>query len=65
MKQIAITLGLIIATVTAIAATLWTGSVQAFGALALIGVLSGIWAIRQAEWWRVKALFAELLRSGD
>lgn len=67
MKQIIITLGLIVATVAALAATMLTGSVQAAGALVLIGVLSGIWAVRQAEWWRVKALFAELLRwrSGD
>lgn len=67
MKQIIITITLIIATVAATAVTLWTGSLQAAGALALIGVLSAIWAVRQAEWWRVKALFAELLRwrSGD
>ena len=67
MRQIATTITLIIATVAATAATLWTGSVQAAGALVLVGILSSIWAVRQAEWWRVKALFAELLRwrSGD
>lgn len=63
MKQIIITITLIIATIAVAATTMLTGSVQAAGALVLVGILSGIWAVRQAEWWRVRALFAELVRS--
>lgn len=67
MKQIAITAMLILAVVASAALVAITGSLRAAGVLVLLGVLSAIWAVRQAEWWQVRSLFAELRRwrSGD
>jgi hypothetical protein len=64
--QIAMTVALIVAIVTAAAVTAWTGSVISAGLLCALGILSIVWTAMQADgWWRVRALFAELLRSGD
>lgn len=67
MKQIAITVTLLIAVTAAIIATAYTGSIHAAGVLVLLWILAAIWAVRTAEWWQVRSLFAELRRwrSGD
>lgn len=61
MKQIAITAMLILAVTASAALVAYTGSIHAAGVLVLLGVLSGIWAVRQAEWWQVRSLWRELV----
>lgn len=67
MKQIAITAMLILAVTASAALVAYTGSIHAAGVLVLLGVLSAIWAVRQAEWYNVRSLLADIRRwrSGD
>lgn len=57
MKQIAVTVALIIAVLAAIVLTAWANSVYMAGLLCVLGVLSIVWAAMQAEWGRAQSLF--------
>lgn len=59
MRPILTTLALILGTIAAIIATVVTGSLQAAGALALIGVLAVIWWMKVDAWPMVVSVWRE------
>lgn len=65
MKQIAVTITLIIATVAALAATLWTGSVQAGGVLVIVGVFGWAWWAWMDVWPMVASVWREIVRQKE
>lgn len=62
MKQIIITITLIIATIAVAATTMLTGSVQAAGALVLLYVAAGIWWVKVEAWPMARSLFVDIRR---
>lgn len=67
MRHIAITLALLIAVIASAALVAYTGSLRAAGVFGLVAVLVVVWTVKQAEWYNVRSLLADIRRwrSGD
>lgn len=61
MRSIAATLVLIIATIVAMLAMMFAGSVRAGGALALLWALTLLWWVKVDAWPMLKSVWRELL----
>lgn len=65
MRPIATTVLLILGTIAAIIATVVTGSLQAAGALALVGLLASVWVIRVDAWPLVVSVWREFAKQKE